>query len=84
MARQVRVIVLAGNGINCEMETAYACRLAGADQVDIVYLWDLASGKARIHAGSDRWWSLLGATSAATGPSFSTSRRSSGAETLWW
>ncbi len=48
MARQVRVIVLAGNGINCEMETAYACRLAGADQVDIVYLWDLASGKARI------------------------------------
>jgi phosphoribosylformylglycinamidine (FGAM) synthase-like amidotransferase family enzyme len=48
MARQVRVIVLAGNGINCEMETAYACRLAGADLVDIVYLWDLASGKARI------------------------------------
>jgi phosphoribosylformylglycinamidine synthase subunit PurQ / glutaminase len=48
MARQVRVIVLTGNGINCEMETAFACRLAGADQVDIVYLWDLASGKARI------------------------------------
>ena len=48
MARQVRVIVLTGNGINCEMETAFACRLAGADQVDIVYLWDLASGRAQI------------------------------------
>ncbi|MDJ0762984.1 MAG: phosphoribosylformylglycinamidine synthase subunit PurQ [Myxococcota bacterium] len=48
MATYVRAIVLAGNGINCEMETAHACRLAGADQVDIVYLWDLASGKANL------------------------------------
>ncbi len=52
MSRQVRVMVLAGNGINCEMETAHACRLAGADQVDTTYLWDLASGKASL-AGYD-------------------------------
>jgi phosphoribosylformylglycinamidine synthase len=48
MAPQVRVLVLAGNGINCEMETAHACRLAGADHVDIVYIWDLASGKVNL------------------------------------
>ncbi len=48
MARQVRVMVLAGNGINCEMETAHACRMAGADQVDVTYLWDLAAGEARL------------------------------------
>ena len=48
MTRQVRVMVLAGNGINCEMETAHACRTAGAEQVDIVYLWDLASGHASL------------------------------------
>jgi len=45
---RVRAIVLAGNGINCEKETAYACRLAGADDVDIVYLWDLAAGEATL------------------------------------
>ncbi len=46
MGKQVRVMVLTGNGINCEMETAHACTVAGADTVDITYLWDLASGKA--------------------------------------
>ncbi len=49
MARHVRVMVLSGNGINCEMETAHACRLAGADHVDVTYLWDLASGKADLN-----------------------------------
>ena len=48
MARLVRVMVLAGNGINCEMEMAHACRIAGADQVDVTYLWDLASGKTSL------------------------------------
>lgn len=48
MAFPVKVLVLAGNGINCEMETAHACRLAGADEVDITYLWDLATGKASL------------------------------------
>jgi len=45
---QVRAIVLAGNGINCEMETAHACKMAGADEVHIVYLWDLAAGDASL------------------------------------
>lgn len=48
MARSIRVMVLTGNGINCEMETAHAARLSGADQVDIVYLWDFASGRANL------------------------------------
>ncbi|MCK9462330.1 MAG: phosphoribosylformylglycinamidine synthase subunit PurQ [Proteobacteria bacterium] len=52
MARVVRAMVLAGNGINCEMETAHACRLAGADRVEITYIWDLASGNASL-AGCD-------------------------------
>jgi phosphoribosylformylglycinamidine (FGAM) synthase-like amidotransferase family enzyme len=54
MARRVRAMVLAGNGINCEMETAHACRLAGADDVDVVFLWDLATG-----AGSLASYQLL-------------------------
>lgn len=49
MGKQVRVMVLTGNGINCEMETAHACQSAGADKVDISYLWDLASGKADLN-----------------------------------
>lgn len=48
MSRKVNVMVLTGNGINCEMETAHACRLAGADRVDITYLWDFASGHASL------------------------------------
>ena len=44
MTSQVRVIVTAGYGTNCEMETANACKLAGADQVDIVHLSDLLDG----------------------------------------
>jgi phosphoribosylformylglycinamidine synthase I len=48
MTRQVRVMILAGNGINCEMETSHACRLAGAEVVDIVYIWDLASNRAAL------------------------------------
>ena len=31
MAKQVRAMVIAGNGTNCEREVANACRLAGAD-----------------------------------------------------
>ncbi|NLN62320.1 MAG: phosphoribosylformylglycinamidine synthase subunit PurQ [Myxococcales bacterium] len=47
----VRCIVLTGNGISSEMETAHACQLAGADEVQTVFLWDLASGKASLDAG---------------------------------
>jgi phosphoribosylformylglycinamidine synthase len=41
MPRKVKAIVITGNGTNCEMEMAYACRLAGADQVDIVHISQL-------------------------------------------
>ena len=45
MADRCRVFVLAGNGTNCEVETAYAWRRAGADAVDIVPIWDWAAGR---------------------------------------
>jgi phosphoribosylformylglycinamidine (FGAM) synthase-like amidotransferase family enzyme len=48
MYRTVRAMVLTGNGINCEMETAFACRLAGADEVTLVSLWDWAAGKVSL------------------------------------
>ncbi len=40
----VRAMVLWGNGINCEAETAHACRLGGADEVEIVHFSDLLYG----------------------------------------
>jgi phosphoribosylformylglycinamidine synthase I len=46
--KKVKSIVIAGNGINCEMEMAHACRLAGSEQVDIVYLYDILSGEVRL------------------------------------
>ncbi|OIP50544.1 MAG: phosphoribosylformylglycinamidine synthase [Deltaproteobacteria bacterium CG_4_10_14_3_um_filter_60_8] len=45
MATSVKAIVLTGYGTNCEMEMAHACRLGGADQVDIVHLSELGMGK---------------------------------------
>lgn len=48
MARKVRSIVLTGNGTNCEMEMAHACRLAGSDVVDIVYISELLAGRTRL------------------------------------
>jgi phosphoribosylformylglycinamidine (FGAM) synthase-like amidotransferase family enzyme len=41
----VNVFVLAGNGTNCEVETAHAWRLAGADTVDVVPIWEWAAGR---------------------------------------
>ncbi len=46
--RKIKVIVTAGYGTNCERETAYACQIAGADQVDIVHLSSLIYGEVRI------------------------------------
>ena len=43
---QIKAIVISGNGTNCEMEMAYACKLGGFDQVDIVPVFDLLSGDA--------------------------------------
>lgn len=44
----VKAIVVAGNGINCEMEMSYALRLAGADRVDIVNIFSLIDGDVDI------------------------------------
>lgn len=46
--KKVKSMILAGNGINCEMEMAHACRLAGSDVVDIVYLYDILAGDVKL------------------------------------
>lgn len=48
MVKIVRAIVITGNGTNCEMEMAHACRLAGADEVDIVHLSELLYGEKKL------------------------------------
>jgi len=48
MTRKVKAIVLTGNGTNCEMEMAHACKLAGADVVDIVHISELLYGEKRL------------------------------------
>ena len=44
MGKKVKAIVLTGYGTNCENEMAHACRLGGADQVDIVHISELVYG----------------------------------------
>lgn len=46
--KQVKALVLTGNGTNCEMEMAHACRLGGADVVDIVHISRLLTGDYRL------------------------------------
>ncbi|PLX84001.1 MAG: phosphoribosylformylglycinamidine synthase [Desulfuromonas sp.] len=48
MSKQVRTIVIAGNGTNCEREVANACRLAGAEVADIVHIAELLTGRVRL------------------------------------
>jgi phosphoribosylformylglycinamidine synthase len=45
MSKQVRSIVIAGNGTNCEREVAHACRAAGSEVADIVHIAELLSGR---------------------------------------
>jgi len=45
MPMKVKAIVITGNGTNCEMEMAHACKLAGADEVDIVHISSLLYGE---------------------------------------
>jgi phosphoribosylformylglycinamidine synthase subunit PurQ / glutaminase len=52
MSKQAKAIVLAGNGTNCEVETAFACRKAGFELVDIVAVWELLHGDTEL-AGYD-------------------------------
>jgi phosphoribosylformylglycinamidine synthase subunit PurQ / glutaminase len=44
----VKALVISGNGTNCERETAFACRQAGADLADIVPVWDLIAGEKQL------------------------------------
>jgi phosphoribosylformylglycinamidine (FGAM) synthase-like amidotransferase family enzyme len=44
----VKALVISGNGINCERETAFACELAGSDQTEIVPIWSLLAGEKQI------------------------------------
>ncbi len=48
MSRKVKAIILTGNGTNCEMEMAHACKLAGADRVDIVHISELLFGEKKL------------------------------------
>ena len=45
MSKEVKAIVITGNGTNCETEMAHACKLGGADQVDIVHMSQLVHGE---------------------------------------
>ncbi|MFH7325114.1 phosphoribosylformylglycinamidine synthase subunit PurQ [Desulfurivibrio sp. C05AmB] len=48
MGKKVKAIVITGYGTNCETEMAQACRLGGADQVDIAHMSELLSGQYRL------------------------------------
>jgi phosphoribosylformylglycinamidine synthase I len=48
MPKRIKAIVITGNGTNCEMEMAHACRLAGFDAVDIVHISELLCGEKRL------------------------------------
>jgi len=45
--KEVKVLVLAGNGINCEYETAHAFKLVGG-RPEIVYLYELLEGEKNL------------------------------------
>lgn len=49
MAR-VKALVLTGYGTNCEQESAHAARQSGADEADIAYFSDIASGHLRMES----------------------------------
>lgn len=48
MANIVKSAVITGNGTNCEMEMAHACRLAGSEVVDILHISELLFGEKRL------------------------------------
>lgn len=45
---QARAIIITGNGTNCEMEAAHACRLGGFDEARIVHIADILYGEVRL------------------------------------
>ncbi|ANA40384.1 phosphoribosylformylglycinamidine synthase [Geobacter anodireducens] len=45
---KARAIVITGNGTNCEMEAAHACRLGGFDETVIAHISDILTGEVRL------------------------------------
>jgi phosphoribosylformylglycinamidine (FGAM) synthase-like amidotransferase family enzyme len=45
---KARAIVITGNGTNCEMEAAHACRLGGFDEAVIAHIAELLSGNIKL------------------------------------
>lgn len=45
---QANTLVITGYGTNCEVESAHAARLAGAEKVDIAHFADLAAGRVSL------------------------------------
>jgi phosphoribosylformylglycinamidine synthase len=45
MSRITRAIVITGNGTNCEVEAAHACRLGGFDEAVIAHIADILAGE---------------------------------------
>jgi len=45
---KTRAIVITGNGTNCEMEAAHACRVGGFDEAVIAHISELLSGEVRL------------------------------------
>lgn len=48
MKDKVKVITISGNGTNCEMETAFAFKLAGAEVSDIVHISRIIYGEVKL------------------------------------
>jgi phosphoribosylformylglycinamidine (FGAM) synthase-like amidotransferase family enzyme len=48
MKSAVRAITISGNGTNCEIETSFAFRMAGAEVSDIVHISRIVGGQARL------------------------------------
>lgn len=44
---EIKALIITGNGTNCDIEMAHACRLAGA-RADIAHISDILSGKVAI------------------------------------
>ena len=45
---KTKAIVITGNGTNCEMEAAHACRLGGFDEARIAHISELLAGEVRL------------------------------------
>jgi phosphoribosylformylglycinamidine synthase len=48
MKHPVRAITISGNGTNCEIETAFAFTMAGAEVSDIVHISRIVTGQVRL------------------------------------